>query len=202
MFVKIWATSVVYFSTTLCTPQPNPLPPPPKKVTLKKNFFSFLEIELCSSSIKKTLHFLKKKLFLCFLKKNFSCISINGTLHFSAQVQKNKRNCTLRKFLILQKMEKPPIFFVSGNRNSKKAGHILGGNLQWLKIKNIYILFLIKEQSFQNQNAFFIIITEHFLSFFNIFSIFNKIFFFCRTRDFCNIHDKWLLLSLSPLERF
>ena len=137
-----------------------------------------MEIELCSSSIKKTLHFLKKKLFLCFLKKNFSCISINGTLHFSAQVQKNKRNCTLRKFLILQKMEKPPIFFVSGNRNSKKAGHILGGNLQWLKIKNIYILFLIKEQSFQNQNTFFIIITEHFLSFFNIFSIFNKIFFF------------------------
>ena len=66
-----------------------------KKKIPRKKFLTFQEMELSGSNIKTFLYFLKRKLF--------SYISRNGTLQFSAQARKIKKNFlyfNINKFFI------------------------------------------------------------------------------------------------------
>ena len=65
-------------------------------------------MELSTSNIKKIILTFPQKKLLYFLKRKliiFFYISGNGTLHFSAQAQKNRKNPPRKKFLIFLEME-------------------------------------------------------------------------------------------------
>ena len=151
-----------------------------KKNSPQKEFLTFQEMEFSSSNIKKILIFSQKKAFLIFWKIELSDSKVKKRLIFL-----EIKTCTSQP-KPKKKKKNPPRqnLFTLGNGNLKTETLkklLIFQEVTYKAWKSkISYTFLYKEVKFSKLKYFLIIKMWYFSSFYNTFSILNKLSIFCK----------------------